>query len=167
MKIGETLLILNDGRISVGYKKGITIYDPDNFKESFDIEDYGPFQSQLQNGMLLASYSRSCAIFELSKENYNIKILIDCDDPVLYVEALSKNYVTSSVKYRNRVYVYELSDNYKISYQSTIYLEEQNECKFMLNVNENEMFYVISLKIIHLLKNRFFMIIKKKTKLNL
>lgn len=83
MKIGETLLILNDGRISVGYKKGITIYDPDNFKESFSIEDYGPFQSQLQNGMLLASYSRGCAIFELSKENYNIKILIDCDDPVL------------------------------------------------------------------------------------
>lgn len=144
MKIGETLLILNDGRISVGYKKGITIYDPDNFKETFDIEDYGPFQSQLQNGMLLASYSRGCAIFELSKENYNIKILIDCDDPVLYVEALSKNYVTASVKYRNRVYVYELSDNYKKSYQSTIYLEEQNECKFMLNLNENEMFYVVS-----------------------
>ena len=113
--------------------------------------------------MLLASYSRGCAIFELSKENYNITILIDCDDPVLYVEALSKNYVTASVKYRNRVYVYELSDNYKKSYQSTIYLEEQNECKFMLNVNGNEMFYVVSTEIIHLLKNPFFMIIKKKT----
>ena len=45
MKIGETLLILNDGRISVGYKKGIKIYDSDNFKKSFTIEDYGPFQS--------------------------------------------------------------------------------------------------------------------------
>ena len=44
---GCSLLVLKDGRISVGTEKdGIYIYDPENFKENIHIKYYGPLQSQ-------------------------------------------------------------------------------------------------------------------------
>ena len=62
-----TIEILNDGRISLGvgssikqynftkkYPKGLLIYDSNNFKFSFSIENYGPNQRILKNGNLLA-----------------------------------------------------------------------------------------------------------------
>ncbi len=66
----NSLLILKNGRISIGsaltiqhsngyysYKRGtcISMHEPNSFKLCYHIEDYGPYQIQLEDGNLLVA----------------------------------------------------------------------------------------------------------------
>lgn len=142
---GCSLLILKDGRISIGTEKdGIYIYDPDNFKECMHLKDYGSLQAQSKDEMLVTVYDEKIAIIKLKQDNYEIKMRIDCYDPILYVEALDSNYVAAGIKYRERMYIYKLDENYTYYEKNSISLGSYASCKYILNVNNEEMLYIVN-----------------------
>ena len=130
---------------SVGTEKdGIYIYDPDDFKECIHIKYYAPLQSQLKNDMLLTMWNEELAVIKLTKDNYEIKMIIDCDARILYIEALDSNHVAAIFKYRENIYIYQLDDDFKNYSKKSIYVNSQASCKFILKVNNEEILYIIS-----------------------
>ena len=79
------MLILKNGRISIGsaltiqhlngyypYTRGtcISIHEPNSFKLCYLIEDYGPYQIQLEDGNFLVASDQQYAIIKLSKSYF-------------------------------------------------------------------------------------------------
>ena len=148
---GSSLLVLNDGRISIGTKEaGTYISDPNNFQECMHIPKWGPMQTQIKmkKGILLISHHTHVGVINLSKNEYNFKAIIDCHsfNPILYTEALESDYIAVFVKYSQYVSIYKLYDDYEKSYKEhDIKLDnESSYCQLILNLNSKEMLYIIS-----------------------
>jgi hypothetical protein len=83
-KIGEksgldesTIEVLNDGRISIGLKLKLLIYEANNFEFSFDIPNYGSYQKALKNGYLLVitkqgEFGSFFSILEIKEKTFNV-----------------------------------------------------------------------------------------------
>ena len=88
-KIGEksgldesTIEVLNDGRISIGLKLKLLIYEANNFEFSFDIPNYGSYQKALKNGYLLVitkqgEFDSFFSILEIKEKTFNVLQIIE------------------------------------------------------------------------------------------
>ena len=94
--------------------------------------------------MLLTIWDKGFAVIKLTKDNYEIKMIIDCDARILYIEALDSNHVAAIFKYRENIYIYQLDDDFKNYSKKSIYLNSQASCKFILKVGNEEMLHIIS-----------------------
>ena len=156
---GSTLLVLNDGRISVGIEKngGIRIYEPNNFYEMINIKSYGPMQTQLKNGLLLVEGFRGCAVLELLKNDFKKKFEIETGVSIFYFEELGSNYVAVSKEFSNNIYLYHINNDYeKYNEENSIYIFDDRYCKFILNINDEEMFYIATTKSYSAIKKAVF-----------
>ena len=158
----NSLLILQDGRISLGTAKtwdherfnipckretGIYIYNPITSK-TLTIPYYGPKQIQLKNGLLLITDKSECQIKKLIGDNdYKYKKEIKFNNfEILYVEELSNNMLAFSLgedgKYRIAIYEFNI-DEREYERKFEIYTDYMS-CGFILNLKDNEMLYICS-----------------------
>ena len=150
-----SLLILSDGRISIGTKgEGIYIYEPDNFKECIHIENCGPIQAELKKGILLVKKENSIEIIELSQKGYKIKMKINYlfyYEP-LYIEVIESNCIAHGLI--SEIYILNFPDDYEKYNKREVELEDLEKyiinlppatnCKFILRLNSEKMAYIVS-----------------------
>ena len=156
----NSLLILKDGRISLGTRKtyehekfnipckretGIYIYNPVTSK-TMTIPYFGPKQIQLKNGLLLIADNDECQIKKLiGDDDYKYKKEIKFGDTnILYVEELSNNMLAFALdKNRiNKIAIYKLildENEYEEEYVLNL---DYMRCEFILNLKDNEMLYI-------------------------
>ena len=108
----STLIILNDGRISVGVKHsylnydfprdfptGLIIFEANTYKLSFCINKCGPEQTQLKNGHLVVTSDEVCSIdiIELREKSYiTIQKFNVYGTPFLFAQHPNGNFTTIS-----------------------------------------------------------------------
>ena len=160
----STLIILNDGRISVGvkssslkydfpvnYPTGFIIFEANTYKLSFCIERCGPEQIQLKNGHLVATSESYMylEIIELKEKSYNKIQKIDIyGSPVLFglhpngnFTALSEEsnhtFWLSHYQPKGNEYI-RLTGQFGISIHAKVwYLKTLNDKIVMYNYNNN------------------------------
>jgi hypothetical protein len=84
----STIEVLNDGRISIGLKLKLLIYEANNFEFSFDIPNYGPYQKALKNGYSLVitkqgEFDSFFSIIEIKEKTFNVLQTIE----TLFIES--------------------------------------------------------------------------------
>ena len=154
----NSLLILQDGRISLGTSKtyehekhnipckretGIYIYNPVTYK-TLKIPFFGPKQIQLKNGLLLITDNDECKIEKLKGDNdYSYKKELKFkNSKILYAEELSNNRLAFSLNIA-KIVIYQYNDEeceYERQYEIDL---KYMSCEFILNLKDNEMLYVI------------------------
>ena len=153
-----TIEILKDGRISLGTKLELFIYEANNFQLSFSIPNYGPIQKVLKNGYLLANtkqgdFNSFFSILEIKGKTFNVlqtfeTINADVDNPrktpwifeefpngtfaVLCKDEDKYNYDRFIHFYEKKSEKYSEIDNYKVL--KCVFLDCLNEEEILFNV---------------------------------
>ena len=142
----DSLLVLQDGRISLGIIKTyehkkfkitpeIYIYDHIN-SNIMIIPDIGPQQTQLKNGLLLVAIDNKCEMYELTENDYHrVGAASFYGSHILYMGELSNNLVAFALD-KNIIAFYQ---NSSMKYELDLWYKE---CKFILNLKDNEMLYI-------------------------
>ena len=108
----HSLLLLKDGRISVGHKnlkdsreKGIDIYGSIHFNLIIFIKGIGPYQTELKNGNLVVGSSYLFSIVKLNKTNYEILQSIETKGEIYETIELYNGVLSNYSHYK--IYFYE------------------------------------------------------------